>query len=315
MRGYRHNVISHRNDSLELLKNQSLVTKVPYNIPPNIHYVWVNNKDKATYLNEDANTILSNNFSILQNSDLDWEHYLWINNSPNHSRTIEMFESLGGKVKFIESLPSYSAIKDEVEHSIRLSSFGKASDYIRFAILNDFGGLYLDIDYALDNDITVFHQILDFYTATENWKSDWLSSALIGATKSHPIIRGALEYTTRGPEKNFPNCEYDEKDISVATGPGGISLSYYKYAGLDNRVDVAFHAEIGQSSKNYGVFEDKNYESSITLNIDGQDILIEKFGMHWGMNTWSHVLDDNSQNVIENFIDSWYNWLFLDSDL
>lgn len=300
--GFSYNeILDHRHSKIRaLLKGDDIITE-GYKIPLLTHYIWVNNAGKSTHLNEDARDILANNFDIFSQAKDSWEHYLWINHSPHHERSIKMFESLGGKIKFIETLPSYHIIKEVVEHSININSFGKASDFLRFTILKDFGGLYLDIDYSVDREITVFNKIFDFYANTENWKGDWLSSSMIASTKSHPIINGALIYSVEFFENI--NCQYDEKDISIATGPGSISLSYFKYSNIDNNVDVAFPSEIGQSSKNYGAFEEESFDS-LSINVDGENLHIARFGVHWLMNTWSTVIDSAEDYVYEEHLET-----------
>ena len=288
------NLISQRHETMHSINGKNLsVPTDKIKIPTVSHYIWINNDSCATYLNDTAEKILSVNFDILPTSL--WSHNLWINkSSSSHERTIKMFEALGGKVKFIEDLPSYNLISNVVEKAISSNSFGEASDYLRFTILKDFGGLYLDIDYQLNEDVTVLNKVFDFYASSEGWKADWVSSSVIGATKGHPIVSGALNYSTT-LSMDLLNCELNSKDFSIMTGPGSISVAYFKHSNSNNNLDVVFTSEMGQGTKNLGVFGELNV-NSISMNVNEQNITIGNFGNHWVMNTWSAVID-NSKNT------------------
>jgi FkbM family methyltransferase len=291
-----NSIIEHRHENMFNMIGQEFQMQEMEKIPYLAHYIWVNNDNKKTYLNEDAEKILNYNFNMLSSSL--WSHYLWINKSSfNHAKTIKMFESLGGKIKFIEDLPSYYLVSQVIESAISLNSFGQASDYLRFTILKDFGGLYLDIDYQLKQDVSILNNILDFYASTESWKADFLSTSMIAAKTGHPIIDGAIKYSTELMDDY--NCEYDPKDTSILTGPGSISLAYFKYSNIEDSRDVAFTSEIGQNAKNLNVFEKSNL-ANIQFKVNGQNFILKPFGYHWGMNTWSDVLDDIEQEKDEN---------------
>jgi len=75
-----------------------------------------------------------------------WKHYIWVNDRTLLGETIKMCEERGYIIKDIDSL-NWS--EDEYlvyKHFTNNGYWGPAGDVVRFSILRDHGGLYLDFD-------------------------------------------------------------------------------------------------------------------------------------------------------------------------
>jgi mannosyltransferase OCH1-like enzyme len=90
-----------------------------------------------------------------------WDHYFWTNNKKAIPLTVKWFEEHGFIVKELKELSRevYDELVESVVDSYADERFGAAADISRFAILNDQGGFYMDMDFApviWDNEILYY---------------------------------------------------------------------------------------------------------------------------------------------------------------
>lgn len=93
-------------------------------------------------------------------------------------------------------------------------NLGEKSDILRYEILEQMGGLYVDTDFECLKPFDVFHYQLDFYSGLEFGPRFRLLNGLIGTCAHHPIIKEcvrALSQHTRKTKK--------PTDIIACTGP------------------------------------------------------------------------------------------------
>lgn len=90
-----------------------------------------------------------------------WEHYLWTNDKKAIPETVRWFESNGFIVKELSEL-SKSVYDEQIQSIIEeyaAQKFAAAADIARFAILNEHGGFYMDMDFGpllWDNEILYY---------------------------------------------------------------------------------------------------------------------------------------------------------------
>lgn len=66
------------------------------------------------------------------------------------------------------------------------------SDYVRLIALYNMGGIYLDTDVELLKSLETFYDSYDAFAGFENYQ--YISSAILGAKKNHPLIKEFLSY-------------------------------------------------------------------------------------------------------------------------
>lgn len=113
-------------------------------------------------------------------------------------------------------------------------SYCEKSDIVRYEILYQFGGLYVDTDFVCLKSFDVFHQCYDFYTGMvsideASASSPWLANALIGSVPRHPFL-GQLIKAIRKPAAS----------ILTRTGPIKFTEEFYKYLPNDVLISIAF---------------------------------------------------------------------------
>ncbi|NGX26887.1 MAG: hypothetical protein K940chlam6_00813 [Chlamydiae bacterium] len=110
----------------------------------------------------------------------DWEYHLWT------GKEIEFL--------YLQNRTLYDAV-----------STSKAKNKIlRYEILYQFGGLFVDIDFACIKSFDILNENCDFYAGlTDQIRSPELSSSLIAATPRHPILRECIQKLRKKAPETF----------------------------------------------------------------------------------------------------------------
>lgn len=98
----------------------------------------------------------------------DWKYILWTDN--------DIY-----KLKVFKNINEY----------LSTPNFGQRSDILRYAILNEYGGVYIDTDFLLINQFDDLLD-LDFFCGAAYDSTPTVFNGLIGCTPNHPIINATL---------------------------------------------------------------------------------------------------------------------------
>jgi len=152
-------------------------------IPKIIHQIWIG----KTFPHE---------FSLFQESckclHPDWEYKLW---------TLDDLATL--------TLSNKEFIKQS-------KNPGEISDLLRYEILYQFGGVYLDCDIECLTALDELHEYYDLYVGLQPLDTGYvqLGIGVIGACPGHPMIKAAID----GVAQNWHNRLYRHM-ATVRTGP------------------------------------------------------------------------------------------------
>jgi len=136
---------------------------------------------------------------------------------------------------------TYCLWTDENAHEIALynqqyydatDNYGVKSDILRWEILYQRGGLYVDTDYECLLPFDIFHYTYDFYTGIQPLDTHFLQlgAALVGSRPGHPILKHCIETI---------KDDWHEKGAPKKTGPVHFTRSFYLMAGKYGTVDIA----------------------------------------------------------------------------
>ncbi len=81
-------------------------------------------------------------------------------------------------------------------------NYGQKVSILRYEILYQFGGLYVDTDFECFKSFDVLNHSYDFYTSLANAGGIVLCNALIGAAPGHPLLKKLIEEMNFTPRKN-----------------------------------------------------------------------------------------------------------------
>lgn len=136
-------------------------------IPKNLHQIWVGP-------NEVPNNCLKYVDSWKKNNS-DYNHFLWTN----------------------ENLPKLpDNVKEQYERYGELKKYAFQADVLRYYLIFEYGGVYVDIDIECHKKIDELLQ-KDLLISLVNMKAHWIANSFFGAIKAHYI----LEYIIKNMKK------------------------------------------------------------------------------------------------------------------
>lgn len=113
--------------------------------------------------------------------------------------------------------------------------YAMKSDILRFEILYQIGGVYIDTDFeCLQRPLDLLHHQYDFYTGLQPLDTSivQLNNALIGSIPGHPLLKDCMERI---------RANWDKKGTApLRTGPIPFTLSFFEHAGQHGFRDIAF---------------------------------------------------------------------------
>ena len=156
-RGYQEKEMPEKWEVVECLYSQNIAPFTEQKIPKKIHQIWLGSPVSDEH-KEFIQTIKDNNS--------DYEYKLWTD------KDVESFDFNNKKIFHTAS------------------NLGQKSDILRYAILKEFGGIYLDIDFICYKSFdSLLH--LDFFVGVAYDKEPIVFNGLIGCVPQNNIICAA----------------------------------------------------------------------------------------------------------------------------
>lgn len=167
-------------------------------IPKIIHQIWLG-KEMPSFEKKMTE-------QVKQNLGKDWQYVLWT------EREVETLKNFKSRALY-DLTPNY----------------GQKSDLLRYAVLGEHGGVYLDTDFLLIGDFNDFID-LDFFCGVAYDKEPSLFNGLIGSTKDNPVINDLLILDS---ELRYS----DAMSLMDSTGPYFLTRQVFKHmASMKNLV-------------------------------------------------------------------------------
>lgn len=147
-------------------------------------------------------------------------------------------------------------------------NYGVKSDILRWELLYNFGGVYIDTDYECLRSLDELHYTYDFYTALQPLDTSFiqLGAALVGSRPGHPILEHCIATI---------KDDWHHKGAPKKTGPVHFTKSFYAMAGKNNNKDIAFPAFYF-------------YPLGCQETVDNRSAWIKQgaFAVHWWAKSW-----------------------------
>ncbi len=157
-------------------------------------------------------------------------------------------------------------------------NWGEKADILRYEILDQFGGLYVDTDFECLRAFDVLHHLCDFYIGLEciepKFQAPRMSNALIACAPGHPLIKECLNSVSGdGPRDNFDG-------IQARTGPGMITRAFYRF--LDDKT----HKNVALPSTYFYPLPASERDGTFGGKIKETWVQEESFAIHYWDGSW-----------------------------
>jgi hypothetical protein len=266
----------------ELRKGLHAAMDGVYRIPPVVHFIWIGPRPFPRESVENVRTWLAHH--------PDWTFYFWTDRdrSPPCS---------GMKVRYIKDL-TFLKLKPCFSTS---DNYGEKSDLLRYEILFQEGGIYVDHDFVCFKPFDALNKAYDFYCGIDMPNTSSLSScihttnSIIGAKAHHPILKECMDMLAERWDKigeEYPGSDKDAmmsrivhrtyhlfgeavKQCHNSTGNRDIVFpAHYFHAPCDVLALFARHKYAGSWFQSESAFEKKVSERLMYLSKKSNKILL-----------------------------------------
>lgn len=131
-------------------------------------------------------------------------HYCWFGNNPKgeiFDRCLKSWKKYAPNFEIYEwneSNSDLSSAPKYVQDALREKKWAFVSDYIRMAVLDKIGGVYVDTDMELVKDISPLLSNQAFL-GFEN--SEHINNAIMGAVSNHPFVKKTIRWYEENNER------------------------------------------------------------------------------------------------------------------
>jgi mannosyltransferase OCH1-like enzyme len=117
------------------------------------------------------------------------------------------------------------------------TNYGEKSDLWCYEILEQYGGLYIDIDFECLASLEILHYLYDFYIGVQPLDTNavQLGLGIIGSIPHHPLLQRCVQEVRKSYEKNI-------KQIVLKTGPFFFTQLFIRYGGIFGLKDIVLPA-------------------------------------------------------------------------
>ena len=163
-------------------------------------------------------------------------HQIWLGgNMPDSERKMvkQVKENLGKDWEYIlwteENISNLKNFKN-IEMFNQTPNFGQKSDILRYNILSEIGGVYLDTDFII---LKQFDELLDldFFCGVSYDDNPTLCNGLIGCSPNNNLINSLLEF-------DKPLVHNDIMKIIDSTGPYFVTRKVFKHITEDKNICI-----------------------------------------------------------------------------
>lgn len=183
----------------DLRKGLISLSENSFRIPAAIHFIWIGPRPFPRESVENVRTWMAKH--------PDWTFYFWTDRE-------RPTPSPGMKTRFIQDL-QFLKLKDCYRTA---DNFGEKSDLLRYEILYQEGGVYVDHDVACFKSFDGLNKAYDFYCSIDMPYTSSLPSCvfttnnLIGIKPHHPILENCMDMLASSWEKiaeEYPGSDRD----------------------------------------------------------------------------------------------------------
>ncbi|MCI0381701.1 MAG: hypothetical protein L0207_01425 [Chlamydiae bacterium] len=258
-------------------KNREILSKETnrIKIPKVIHLIWLGPKSFPPESVENVRSWIAHH--------PDWKIKFWTDMEERPSPCTNMEKKLIHQFPFLflEKLFFQS------------ENYGEKSDILRYEILYQEGGLYVDHDASCLKSFDPFHQAFDFYCGLEtphapfSGKNITSGNGVIGSRSFHPVIGRVIEIIANRWEqvrRKYPGKDRYSKTQKVMAGTYlALTQAVQEKIDQEENVDMVFPAAYFFAKKNLVPIYSKHFYADAWAEKEERDIEFERI-THKAMN-------------------------------
>jgi mannosyltransferase OCH1-like enzyme len=241
-------------------------------IPKISHHTWITKADSPKEINPKDLEYIKRTLRFASKDD-GWTNIFWTNNQKLIPNTIKELSEFGVIVKELNhsNIKNFSKIEQIYTKAFDYN-LSMPNDIVSYSILEEYGGVYFDVDYELKKSINDLLNKYSFLVFEDSKKNLYIAHGIIAAIPKHPVVNEAIELMIR----NFSNVRPDyvafachDRAFTVsATGPAMLSIAFFNKA-----------------NKGHGL-NDTFMTNNINLYSNIPHILHNSIGRDHGSNNW-----------------------------
>ncbi len=222
-------------------------------IPKILHLIWFTNAYNPKEISEDNLKIIRENIEFLNETEPSWQIIIWTNNKlliPDTVKYLSKEVSIPVVTKTIQEIDFINYdLQKKLYELIDNNFFGIASDTTRFVLLQNYGGIYCDINYKIQKPITPLLKY-DFFASIVPAFEYVIEVTPVACKPGHIIVnktvelleRNLLNIDTAPLYVQYPCSETLSKEkLETYTWTGTpLSIAFYKYAHQKENIDIVF---------------------------------------------------------------------------
>lgn len=247
-------------------KNLDAVRADEAKIPYLMHHIWLThpNKPQEIRLQDLENAIKTKD--TFAKADVKWTHIVWTNDKKLIPESVKALEANAIEVRSIYDYQEDLSLFNLIEGMIADSKWGMASDTLRYVLIENFGGVYTDINFIFNREVTDEAHKYNFFTKT--YESYYVDNFYFGASQHHPVVQKIIELVERNmvnPPKYLASINRDSNKFTDMGTANPTYIAYYLEANKNGNIDVVY--PITNDRKN--MFENISVSEDLSDGSDG----------------------------------------------
>lgn len=184
--------------SLHTTREECLESQVPHNL----FYIWLTNPAKPNEAPVEHLSIVNSSMIAFRNGTnyTDWNYKFYTNAPGAIPNTSAFFNSMGFKIYDInQEFPKFLS-GSLIDVFIKHSKWGLAADLARYELLNNQGGVYLDLNFnltrSLDHEVCAYSYV-NFYTykgECTNFRKLHPENYFFISAPEYPVLTNTINY-------------------------------------------------------------------------------------------------------------------------
>jgi mannosyltransferase OCH1-like enzyme len=187
------------------------------------------------------------NFAKLNQLSDNWQHNLWSNKLDIFPEDLRQIK--GVKLRDISELKNheiYPILSEAIAKGSDLKAyFAESADLARIMILQQFGGIYNDMDYEIYNPAPLFEFMkrFNFIGAREQINSEsYYANSFLATSSNHPILNEMVRRIYKNYNKqdlsDYIKYPCTENDRLYFNGPPLVTIAYLNKNNIEGNNDV-----------------------------------------------------------------------------